>query len=84
VTREIGLDARAGVHTGECERHPGGLRGLALDIGARVTAKAEAGEVLVSQTVRDLITGSAIMLENRGRHALEGIPGQWNLYAVRS
>lgn len=81
--RAAGLDVRAGVHTGECERHQGRLRGLALDIGARVAAMAEPGEVLVSQTVRDLIAGSTIALESRGAHALEGVPGQWSLYAVR-
>jgi pimeloyl-ACP methyl ester carboxylesterase/DNA-binding SARP family transcriptional activator/class 3 adenylate cyclase len=81
--QDIGLDVRAGVHTGECERRDGDLRGLALDIGARVAALAEPGEVLVSQTVRDLIAGSAITLESRGCHVLEGIPGEWCLYAVR-
>jgi pimeloyl-ACP methyl ester carboxylesterase/DNA-binding SARP family transcriptional activator len=84
ATRDIGLEVRAGVHTGECERHEGQLRGLALHIGARVAAAAEPGEVLVSQTVRDLIAGSAIMLESRGRHTLKGIPGEWGLYAVRA
>lgn len=83
ATRDIGLAVRAGVHTGECERHEGQLRGLALHIGARVAAIAEPGEVLVSQTVRDLIAGSAIALESRGHHALKGVPGEWGLYAVR-
>ena len=72
------------MHTGECERHQGQLRGLALHIGARVAAEAAPGEVLVSQTVRDLIAGSAIALEGRGRHTLKGVPGEWDLYAVRA
>ena len=84
ATRDLGLAVRAGVHTGECERHEGQLRGLALHIGARVAAVAAPGEVLVSQTVRDLIAGSAIALEGRGRHALKGVPGEWDLYAVRA
>jgi len=83
ATRELGLDLRAGVHTGECERLEGRVRGLALHIGARVAAEAEPGEVLVSQTVRDLIAGSAIELADRGSRPLKGVPGEWRLYAVR-
>lgn len=82
--RDLGLAVRAGVHTGECERRDGRLGGLAFDIGAAVSAKAEPGEVLVSQTVRDLIAGSAIALEGRGSVSLAGVPGKWTIYAVRS
>jgi class 3 adenylate cyclase len=77
-----GLEIRAGIHTGECERLGPDLGGIAVHIGARVSAAAAAGEVLVSQTVRDLVVGSELELEDRGAHALKGIPGEWRLFAV--
>jgi pimeloyl-ACP methyl ester carboxylesterase len=76
------LEVRAGVHTGECERIGDDLGGMAVHIGARVSAAAVAGEVLVSQTVRDLVVGSGIEFEDRGSATLKGVPGDWRLFAV--
>jgi pimeloyl-ACP methyl ester carboxylesterase len=80
--RSLGLEIRAGVHTGECERFGDKVAGLAVHTGARVAGTAGAGEVLVSQTVKDLVAGSGIEFEDRGRHELKGVPGEWRLYAV--
>jgi len=80
--RSIGLDVRAGLHTGEVELAGDAVRGIAVHTGARVASQAAAGEVLVSQTVRDLVAGSGIELEDRGAKELKGIPGEWRLYAV--
>ena len=80
--RDLGLEVRAGVHTGECELHEGKVAGLAVVIGARVAAAAQGGEVLVSQTVKDLVAGSGIAFEDRGVASLKGVPGEWRLYAV--
>jgi pimeloyl-ACP methyl ester carboxylesterase len=80
--RELGIELRAGIHTGECELIDDKLGGIAVHIGARVAAQAGAGEVLVSQTVRDLISGSGIELSDRGAARLKGVPGEWRLYAV--
>jgi class 3 adenylate cyclase len=79
---ELGLEVRAGIHTGECERVGEKLAGLAVNVGARVSAAASTGEVLVSQTVKDLVAGSEIEFEERGTHELKGVPGEWRLYAV--
>jgi class 3 adenylate cyclase len=79
--RRLGLELRAGLHTGECELADGKVRGIAVHTGARVAAEAGAGEVLVSSTVRDLVAGSGIAFEERGEHELKGI-GSWRLYAV--
>jgi pimeloyl-ACP methyl ester carboxylesterase len=79
---DLGLEVRAGLHTGECEVLDGKVAGVAVSIGARVAAKAGAGEVLVSQTVKDLVAGSGIEFEDRGGAELKGVPGQWKLYAV--
>jgi pimeloyl-ACP methyl ester carboxylesterase len=78
----LGIDLRAGLHTGECEAMNGDLGGVAVHIGARVAAKAQAGEVLVSSTVKDLVAGSEISFEDRGEHELKGVPGRWRLFAV--
>ena len=78
----IGLDVRAGVHTGECELVGEKLGGIAVHIGARVASTAAGGEVLVSQTVKDLVSGSGIEFEDRGAQELKGVPGEWRLYAV--
>jgi class 3 adenylate cyclase len=78
----LGIEIRAGVHTGECERLGDDLGGIAVHIGARVSSAAEPGEVLVSQTVRDLVVGSGIGFEDRGATALKGVPGEWRLFAV--
>jgi class 3 adenylate cyclase len=78
--RDLGLEVRAGVHTGECERHDGKGAGLAVSIGARVAAAAGASEVLVSQTVKDLVAGTGLLLEDRGERELKGVPGSWRVY----
>jgi pimeloyl-ACP methyl ester carboxylesterase len=80
--RDIGLELRAGVHTGECEVIEEKIAGIAVHIGARVAALAGRGEVLVSGTVKDLVAGSGIDFEDRGEQALKGVPGEWHLYAV--
>jgi class 3 adenylate cyclase len=80
--RQLGLDVRAGLHTGECEVMGPKLGGIAVHIGARIAALANAGEVLVSSTVKDLVAGSGLAFEERGLHALKGVPGEWRLYAV--
>jgi class 3 adenylate cyclase len=79
---QIGLDVRAGVHTGECEVIGDDVGGLAVHIAARVMALAEPAEVLVSSTVRDLVVGSGLEFEPRGEHDLRGVPGPWRLWAV--
>jgi pimeloyl-ACP methyl ester carboxylesterase len=79
---DLGLELRAGLHTGECEVVDGKVAGVAVSIGARVAARAGAGEVLVSQTVKDLVAGSGIAFEDRGGAELKGVPGEWRLYAV--
>jgi class 3 adenylate cyclase len=81
--RELGLEVRAGLHTGEVELRDGEVRGIAVHIGARVAAQAGPGEVLVSSTVKDLVAGSGLEFEDRGSAALKGVPGEWRLYAVR-
>jgi len=81
---ELGLELRAGLHTGECEIMDGKVAGVAVSIGARVASHAGAGDVLVSQTVKDLVAGSCIEFADRGPAQLKGIPGDWNLYAVAS
>jgi class 3 adenylate cyclase len=82
--RELGLEVRVGVHTGECEIVSGKPAGIAVNTGARISAAAATGEVLVSSTVRDLVAGSGIEFEDRGTHELKGVPGEWRLYAVSS
>jgi pimeloyl-ACP methyl ester carboxylesterase len=79
---ELGLEVRAGLHTGECELLGDKVAGVAVHTGARVAAQAGSGEVLVSQTVKDLVAGSGIEFEDRGVHELKGVPGEWRLYAV--
>ncbi|HEY5661024.1 MAG TPA: adenylate/guanylate cyclase domain-containing protein [Gaiellaceae bacterium] len=81
--RGLGLEIRAGLHTGEVELAGDAVRGIAVHTGARVAAQAGPSEVLVSQTVKDLVAGSGIELEDRGAHELKGVPGEWRLYAVR-
>jgi class 3 adenylate cyclase len=80
--RELGIEVRAGLHTGECELMDGKVAGIAVHIGARVAAEAEPGEVLVSSTVRDLVAGSGIAFRDRGVGELKGVPGEWKLFAV--
>jgi class 3 adenylate cyclase/pimeloyl-ACP methyl ester carboxylesterase len=79
--QDLGLELRAGVHSGECELHEGKVTGIAVAAGSRVAALAQPGEVLVSSTVRDLVAGSGISFEDRGEHELKGV-GPWRLYSV--
>jgi class 3 adenylate cyclase len=80
--RPLGIELRAGVHTGECELLGDDLAGVAVNVGARIGALARPSEVLVSGTVRELVLGSGIEFAQRGEHELRGIPGEWRLYAV--
>jgi len=82
AVRGLGLEIRAGLHTGECEVRGDTIAGIAVHIGARVAALAAAGEVLVSSTVKDLVAGSGIEFDERGEHDLKGVPGRWQLYSV--
>jgi class 3 adenylate cyclase len=84
VVRRLGIQVRAGVHTGECERMGETVGGIAVHIGARVAALAVAEEILVSQTVKDLVAGSGLSFAPRGAHTLKGVPGDWLLFAVTS
>ena len=79
----LGINVRAGAHTGECEVMGDKYGGIAVHIGARVAAQAAPGEVLVSSTVKDLVAGSGLVFEDRGRHVLKGVSGDWQLYAAR-
>jgi pimeloyl-ACP methyl ester carboxylesterase len=80
--RRLGLEVRAGLHTGECEIMGAKLGGVAVHIGARIAGLAKEGEVLVSSTVRDLVAGSGLKFADRGQHALKGVPGDWHIFAV--
>ena len=82
AVRELGLDLRAGIHTGECELDGPKVRGIAVHTGARVASLAAPGEVLVSRTVKDLVAGSGLDFVDRGVHELKGVPGEWRLYAA--
>jgi class 3 adenylate cyclase/pimeloyl-ACP methyl ester carboxylesterase len=84
AVRPLGLEIRAGLHTGEVELSDGSMRGLAVHVGQRVLAQAEPGEVLVSSTVKDLAAGSGIAFSDRGMHALKGVPDEWRLFEVVS
>ena len=81
--RELGLQVRIGVHTGEIELSDGDVRGIAVHIGARVMSTAGPSEVLVSQTVKDLVVGSGLTFEDAGEHELKGVPDRWRLYRVK-
>jgi class 3 adenylate cyclase len=80
--RDLGLDVRIGLHTGEVERSSDDVAGLAVHLAARIMGRAEPGEILVSRTVRDLVIGSELTFSDRGEHELKGIPGRWSLYAA--
>ena len=84
ATAQLGVELRAGLHTGECEVRSDDLGGLAVHIAARVGAIACGGEVVVSSTVKDLVIGSGIEFDDRGEHDLKGVPGPWKLFAVRT
>src|SRR6185437_1912734 len=83
-TPELGMQVRAGIHTGECERRGEDLAGIAVHVAARVAAMARPDEVLVTRTVRDLVAGSGIDFDDRGEHPLKGISGRWVLLAARA
>ena len=80
--KALGIDVRAGIHTGEIEVRGDDVAGMAVHIGARVSALAGPGEVLVSSTVKDLVVGSSVEFDERGEHDLKGVPGTWRLFAV--
>jgi class 3 adenylate cyclase len=80
--RSLGLEIRAGLHTGEIELAGGKVHGIAVHTGARIAAAAKPGEVLVSSTVKDLVSGSGIPFEDRGTHELKDVPRAWQLYAA--
>jgi class 3 adenylate cyclase len=84
AVRPLGLEVRAGCHTGEIELLDADVGGVAVHIGARVAALAGPSEVLVSSTVKDLVAGSGLVFEDRGEHVLKGVPERWRLYAVAS
>ena len=84
AVRSIGIEVRAGLHTGECELRGHDIGGIAVHIGARVSALAGPSEVLVSGTLRDLVIGSGLEFDDRGAHQLKGVPGEWHLFSVAS
>jgi len=84
AVQALGLQVRAGLHTGECEVRGDDIGGIAVHIGARVSALAGPNDVLVSSTLRDLVIGSGLEFEDRGAHELKGVPGEWHLFAVAS
>jgi class 3 adenylate cyclase len=84
VTERDGLQLRAGIHTGEVEVHGEKFAGIAVHIGARIAAAAGTGEILVSRTVRDLVAGSGLELQDRGQFQLKGVAETWQLYAARA
>lgn len=82
AVRDLGIEIRAGLHTGEIELTPDGIHGIAVNIGARVIANAGPSEVLVSSTVKDLVAGSGIEFGDRGVRTLKGVLGEWHLFAA--
>jgi class 3 adenylate cyclase len=84
AVQALGIEVRAGLHTGECEVRGDDIGGIAVHIGARVSALAGPNDVLVSSTLRDLVIGSGLEFEERGAHPLKGVPGEWHLFAVAS
>jgi class 3 adenylate cyclase/pimeloyl-ACP methyl ester carboxylesterase len=84
AVQSLGIEVRAGLHTGECEVRGDDIGGIAVHIGARVSALAGPNDVLVSSTLRDLVIGSGLEFEERGAHELKGVPGEWRLFAVAS
>jgi class 3 adenylate cyclase len=84
AVQALGIEVRAGLHTGECEVRGDDIGGIGVHIGARVSALAGPNDVLVSSTLRDLVIGSGLEFEDRGTHELKGVPGEWHLFAVAS
>jgi class 3 adenylate cyclase len=84
AVQALGIEVRAGLHTGECEVRGDDIGGIGVHIRARVSALAGPNDVLVSSTLRDLVIGSGLEFEDRGAHELKGVPGEWHLFAVAS
>jgi class 3 adenylate cyclase len=84
AVQALGIEVRAGLHTGECEVRGDDIGGIGVHIGARVSAMAGPNDVLVSSTLRDLVIGSGLEFEERGSYELKGVPGEWRLFAVAS
>jgi len=84
AVQALGIEVRAGLHTGECEIRGDDIGGIGVHIGARVSGLAGPNEVLVSSTLRDLVIGSGLEFEDRGAHQLKGVPGEWHISAVAS
>jgi class 3 adenylate cyclase len=82
AVQSLGLEIRAGLHTGECELLDDDVAGIAVHIGARVMDRAQPGEVMASSTVKDLVAGSGLRFADRGVQALPGVPDEWRLYAL--
>jgi class 3 adenylate cyclase len=82
--RALGVEVRAGIHTGEIDVVGDDVAGIGVHIAARVMSSAQPGEVWVSRTVADLVTGSGFVFDDRGEHELKGVPGRWNLFAVKA
>jgi class 3 adenylate cyclase len=82
AAKQLGIEVRSGLHTGECELRGDDVAGIAVNVGARIGALAGPSEVLVSSTVRELVLGSGLEFDERGRHVLKGVPGDWRLFAV--
>jgi class 3 adenylate cyclase len=82
AVRELGVEIRAGIHTGECQLDSGKVRGIAVHTGARIAALAGPGEAPISHTVKDLVAGSGLEFEDRGVHELKGVPGEWRVYTA--
>jgi class 3 adenylate cyclase len=80
AVEDLGIEVRAGVHTGEIQTVNGKVGGIAVSIGARISSKAGPSEVLVSSTVKDLVSGSGLAFDDAGEHELKGVPGSWHLY----
>jgi class 3 adenylate cyclase len=83
AVQDLGLQVRAGLHTGEIEMAEGDVRGIAVHVAARIMSLAGAGEVLVSAVLPPLVLGSRIAFDDRGTHDLRGVPGSWPVFAVR-
>ena len=84
AVRPLGIEIRAGVHTGEVETIDGKVGGIAVNVGARIASIADRSEALVSSTVKELVAGSGLVFEDRGEHELKGVPDRWHLYRVVS
>jgi class 3 adenylate cyclase len=84
AVKQLGIDVRAGVHTGECEIMGDNVGGIAVNIGARIMSNARPGAVLVSGTVKELVAGSGIEFEDNGTRALKGVAGEWRLFDARA